>query len=195
VSVTPQEEAARAELRARQGKGARYDAPSAPAEDLLLARRGTAYFARKLNELTDSELDLPSRRPGVSRRHLVAFAGYQARMLAELVAWARESRTGPLPRCAEVEADEIDWGLTLPSHALRNLFQHAVVHLDVEWRDLSDQQWDRTVEDADGNEVAVRETPAMRAHTLWSLALDLNAGATIAHVPPELRRGLSRTPE
>jgi maleylpyruvate isomerase len=61
------EEEARALLRERQGAGARYDSPIAPARDLLWARRGTAYFARKLNELSDSELDAPSRVAGWSR--------------------------------------------------------------------------------------------------------------------------------
>ena len=47
-------------LRQRQGAGARYDAPNAPHDDLLLARRGAAYFARQLNRLDDTALDAPS---------------------------------------------------------------------------------------------------------------------------------------
>lgn len=59
MSLAETDLAAREALKARQGKGARYDAPNAPAEDLLLARRGTAHFARKLMELPDAELYAP----------------------------------------------------------------------------------------------------------------------------------------
>src|SRR5277367_5455137 len=60
VTGADPETLARTRLRERQGAGARYDAPTAPAADLLLARRGTAYFARQLNALSDIELDGPS---------------------------------------------------------------------------------------------------------------------------------------
>ncbi|MGB0411134.1 MAG: maleylpyruvate isomerase N-terminal domain-containing protein, partial [Pikeienuella sp.] len=82
MSLTAEETAAREALRARQGKGARYDAPNAPHDDLLLARRGAAYFARKLAELNDADLNAPSLRAGWSRRHLIAHTGYHARAFA-----------------------------------------------------------------------------------------------------------------
>ena len=96
MSLTAGEQAAREALRARQGAGARYDAASAPAEDLLLARRGTAYFARKLGELSDAELDAPSLREDVRRRALIAQVGYHARALALAVAAARAGRADPM---------------------------------------------------------------------------------------------------
>jgi maleylpyruvate isomerase len=77
---------ARAALRKRQGSGARYDASSAPARELDWARRGTAYFARLLNPLSDGDLDAPSAVQGFSRRHIVAHIGYHARVLSEIVA-------------------------------------------------------------------------------------------------------------
>ncbi len=79
------EAAGRAALRLRQGRGARYDAPVAPTHDLLLARRGTAYFARKLNELSDAQLDGSSLCRGRARRHVVAHVAYHARSLAQLI--------------------------------------------------------------------------------------------------------------
>ena len=59
---------ARAELRARQGAGARYDSAGAPARELDWVRRGTSYFARILNGLRDDEFDQPSLIPGLSYR-------------------------------------------------------------------------------------------------------------------------------
>ena len=52
---------------------------------LLLVRRGTAFWSRKVNELTDDELDGPSLLPGWSRRHVIAHVGYNARALTRLV--------------------------------------------------------------------------------------------------------------
>lgn len=45
MSLTETDEAREA-LWARQEKGARYDAANVPAEILLLARRGAAFFSR-----------------------------------------------------------------------------------------------------------------------------------------------------
>jgi hypothetical protein len=44
-------------------------------EGLLQARRGTAFFARKLNELTDAEMDGTSLLDGWTRRHVAAHIG------------------------------------------------------------------------------------------------------------------------
>ena len=83
-------EAARAALRERQGSGARHDAANAPHRELDWARRGTAYFARMLNGLSDADLDGPSAVPGSLRRVVVAHAGYHARALSEVVSRARQ---------------------------------------------------------------------------------------------------------
>ena len=69
---------------------ARQDLTTDPGlrEELRQARRGTAFFARKLTELTDEELDGGSLLPGWTRRHVVAHVGYNARAIARLVEWA-----------------------------------------------------------------------------------------------------------
>lgn len=178
---TAVEEAARAALRERQGAGARYDAPSAPAGTLALARRGTAYFARKLNELSDADLYGPSLVPGWTRAHVVAHVGYNARALARLTETARTGVAMPMYESPEARAAEIELGATLPARALRNLFDHAEVHLNVEWRDLTDAGWDATV---DG--VAIGETPWMRAREIWIHAVDLDNDGSFLDMPPEL---------
>lgn len=179
------EEAARQALRERQGAGARYDAPAAPHRELDWARRGTAYFARALNNLTDKDLDTPSRLPGLSRRHVIAHVGYQARMLSDIVAWARAGNSGPLPRIADVPAELVAAGATLPARALRHLFQHSEVHLNVEWRDMTDPQWDAVVSDSAGRRITVGATPAIRARCVWINAIDLGKGGRLADIPPD----------
>lgn len=182
---------ARAGLRARPGAGARHDAAAAPAGDLLLARRGTALFARLLNDLPDAALGGDSLRTGWTRAHLVAQVGYQARALSRLVASARTGVWQPMHPDPGAAAAEIALGATLPPRALRHLVDHAAIHLNVEWRDLPDAGWARVVPDGLGGAVAVADTPRMRARVLWSAALDLDSGAGLRHVPVEFRSALA----
>lgn len=185
-------EAARAALRSRQGSGARYDAGNAPARELDWARRGTAYFARLLNEIGDAEFDKPSVLPMVSRRHIIAHIGYHARLLSKIVGWVRSNRDGHLPFNAEVDLEDVRQQATLPARALRNLFVHSGVHLDVEWRDLSDAQWDTSAQDRNGQPIAIRETPCRRARAIWLHAMDLGAGGRFEDMPPDLVDSLIR---
>lgn len=186
--MTDRDEEARARLRERQGAGARYDSPAAPALDLLWARRGTAYFARKLNELADTEFDVSSGLPGWSRRHVVASVSYHARSLARLAeaahkGVAKEALTEP-----ESQLEDVEFGATLPVHALRHLFQHSSVHLNVAWRDLNDAAWEARVRSLSNELVSIRETPRIRAQEIWLRALDLRNGGSALDLPAELRK-------
>lgn len=181
---TPYE--ARAALRERQGPGARYDSPDAPARELAWARLGTAYFARCLDGLTDAGLDSPSLLPGWTRRHLVAHVGYNARALSRLVEWAATGVETPMYASPEQRDTEIRHGSTLPARALRSLFAHSAAHLDVEWRDLPGPGWDMTVRTAQGRLVPARETAWMRAREVWVHALDLDDGARTGDFPAGL---------
>jgi maleylpyruvate isomerase len=177
-------------LRERQGAGARYDAEAAPHAHLDLARRGTAYFARRLMQLDDADLDAPSLLPGWSRRHVVAHVGYNARAVARLVEWARTGVENRMYSSDTQRWDEIVLGATLPTRALRHLVDHAAVHLDVEWRDLADEQWDAEVVTAQGRTVPARETAWMRAKEVWVHAVDLDDGGSFLDFPPEMIDGI-----
>lgn len=155
----------------------------------LLERRlrwaswGTAYFARKLNELTDAALDEPTSLPGWSRRHLVAHVGYNARALCRLVDWAATGRDNPMYRSPAARAEEISRGATLSPVALRNLVEHAAIHLSVAWRDLPAPAWSNEVRTAQGRVVPATETPWMRAREVWVHAVDLGNGGSFVDFP------------
>lgn len=187
MSFSFSDQSARAALRARQGKGARYDAPNAPHQDLLLARRGAAYFARKLGELKDDDLSAPSLRIGWTRRHLIAHVGYHARALARLVESARTGVQQSMYASDEARLEEIELGATLPDRALHSLVYHATIHLDVEWRDLVESQWETSLTLADGSQITARDTPNLRAHEIWQCALDLGNGGRATDIPTELK--------
>ena len=184
--LSPEERA----LRERQGVGARYDADGAPHSELALARRGTAYFARRLMELRDDELDAPSLLPGWTRRHLIAHVGYNARAVARLVEWARTGVETPMYASDTQRGEEIAFGSTLPARALRHLVEHATVHLNVEWRDLDESGWKARVVTAQGRTVPARETAWMRAKEVWVHAVDLDNGGSFLDFPAEMIDGI-----
>ncbi len=181
-------DSARDALKARQGSGARYDSPEAPAEALLQARRGTSFFARKLSKLPDDALTGPSRIPDVSRARLVAGICYDARAWCHLLDALTQGETRPLWANESDRNERLDWGESLPPRALRSLFDHTRVHLDVTWRDLPGSLWDLSIRNH-GAEMPLRDTPMLRARQLWQGARDLNNGARQADLPPAFHSG------
>lgn len=153
---------------------------------LLAARRGTAYFARKLNELSYAGMDGASLLPGWSRRHVIAHVGYNARAVARLVEWAATGIETPMYSSPEARNEEIEFGATLPPVALLNLFNHSAIHLSVEWRDLPDARWGEEVRTAQGRLVPVSETVWMRTREVWLHAVDLDNGARFAEIPADV---------
>jgi maleylpyruvate isomerase len=153
---------------------------------LLLARRGTAYFSRKLNELRDDEFDAPSLLPGWTRRHLIAHVGYNARAIVRLTQWADTGIEQPMYESSEARWREIEYGATLSPVALRNLSEHAAVHLNVQWRDLSDEAWRAEVRTSQGRVVPASTTIWMRTREVWLHAVDLDNGGSFTHFPAEL---------
>lgn len=173
---------------------ARDDQTTDPAllDALLQARRGTAFFARKLNELSDADLDGDTLLPGWTRRHVVAHVGYNARAIARLIEWAATGVETPMYSSPEARNHEIEFGATLSPIALRHLFDHSAVHLNVEWRDLPADAWHHKVKTAQGRIVPAEETVWMRTREVWLHAVDLNNGASFCDVPvPVLERLLN----
>jgi maleylpyruvate isomerase len=91
-----------------------------------------------------------------------------------------------------VRDHEIDFGATLSPIALRHLFDHSAVHLNVEWRDLPGDAWHHKVRTIQGREVPATETVWMRSREVWMHAVDLANGASFADIPePVLERLLA----
>lgn len=153
---------------------------------LLVARRGQAYYSRKLRELRDADLDTPSLLPGWTRRHLAAHVGFNARAVARLVEWAASGVEHPMYRSPNERAHEIEFGATLPPQAIRNLSAHAAIHLNVEWRDLPEDRWDFPVVTAQGRTVPVSETVWMRTREVWIHAIDLDNGGDFEDLSSDL---------
>ncbi|MEM1429636.1 MAG: maleylpyruvate isomerase [Pseudomonadota bacterium] len=174
MSLSDADRAAREALRARQGQGARYDAPEAPAEDLLRARRATAGFARILNGLTDFEIAASDMTAaGLRRAEIIAAVGYDARRTA----LALEDLVASADRSGSIALPSPDLAATLPARALRHLFEHSAIHLDTCWRDLPGSFWEARLQMGDGVPQEVRDLPRRRADLLGRhiRSLDRNA--------------------
>ncbi|WP_121867913.1 maleylpyruvate isomerase family mycothiol-dependent enzyme [Glutamicibacter nicotianae] len=164
---------------------ARHDLATDPEllDALLTVRRGTAFFGRKLNELPDSELNAPSLLDGWSKAHVIAHVGYNARALCRLLEWANTGVENPMYSSPVERNREIEFGATLNPTALRNLYEHSAIHLNVEWRDTPDEAWTQQVKTAQGRTVAASETIWMRTREIWIHAVDLDNGAGFEQIP------------
>jgi maleylpyruvate isomerase len=85
---------------------------------------------------------------------------------------------------------EIKDAETLPPHALRYLFKHSEVHLNVEWRDLPGAGWHAEGVDLSQGPTTVVDTVLLRAKTVWSGAIELGNGGRIADVPRDFLRAI-----
>lgn len=173
---------------------ARTDQASEPAilADLLEVRRATAYLTRKVNEVADSELQEPSLLEGWTRAHVIAHVSYNARALSRLAMWANTGQEHPMYSSPEARNDEIQRGATLLPHALRHLFDHSAVSLNVLWRDTPDEAWTVFVKTANGREVPFSETVWMRLREVWLHAIDLDNGGRWTDIPEDMTRRLIR---
>ena len=152
-------------------------------ERLLIARRGTAFFAQKLAELTDDDLGGGTLLDGWTRKHLLAHVGYNAAALCRLLDWAATGVETPMYESMEQRGQEINEGATLSAAALRNLFDHTVARLDEKWRHLPESAWDAEVRTAQGRSVPASETVWMRTREVWIHAVDLANGARFTSFP------------
>ena len=150
------------------------------------ARRGTAFFGRKLKELSDDELDAPSLLPGWTRAHVIAHVGYNARAIARLIEWANTGVETPMYSSRQARNEEIDYGATLSPIELRDLYEQSANHLDVAWRDTPQEAWGHEVKAAQGYTAPATETVWWRTREVWIHAVDLDNGASFADMPADV---------
>ena len=172
-------EKARQALVERQGAGARHDAPNAPADQLLQMRRRTSAFARALNDTPDDGLLLRDQYPSSSRAFQVAKIALEARQMSLFCA---ALRVGATPPPLDPRRDDLSNALTLPPYALRHLFVHTSVHLNVEFRDLGVPDWELMVELDTGAYIPVRSLPGRRDQSLAAALAAINRAQPILQI-------------
>jgi maleylpyruvate isomerase len=152
-------------------------------EDLLIARRGQAYFARHVKNLDDADFDTPSLVDGWTRAELVAYVALSARALTRVTEYAREEPVERYWATLEHRHADVAFTATLPPEAIRYLSDHAAVHLTVEWRDLTDDQWTRPLDIHGARPITASATPRIRAAQVWLGAVALGSGGRLGDIP------------
>jgi maleylpyruvate isomerase len=147
---------------------------------------GTEFLLRAVEALPDDALADPSRLPGWSRAHVVAHVARNAEALTRLASWARTGVETPMYADAEQRARDIEESATAPSETLRADLVDTAAALDSAVAALDEPAWAATVRTSSGKSVPATEVPWMRVREVWLHAVDLDAGADMADVPPEV---------
>ncbi|WP_237205481.1 maleylpyruvate isomerase family mycothiol-dependent enzyme [Rothia nasimurium] len=159
-------------------------------ERLTIAHRGTAFYTQQVQSFSDEELYRPTHLEGWERAHIVAHVAYNAAALCNLVEWAKTGVETPMYSSPEARGQEIDYGYTLPTAALRHLHTHTVARLNAAWNTMTDKDWAAQVRTAQGRTVAAEEMLWMRSREVWIHAVDLDGTATFGQIPEVILRTL-----
>ncbi|TFC94609.1 maleylpyruvate isomerase family mycothiol-dependent enzyme [Cryobacterium sinapicolor] len=167
-------------------------APLDPSENtalrltLDLVQRGTEFFGRELQGLTDDDLVGNSLLPGWTRRQVVAHVVSNAGALGRLAYWADTGIETVMCASLEARTAEIEAGGILRPDALRGAWADSADDLERRWHSLPDDRWSVPVRNGQGAMVPLRETTWMRTRELWIHAVDLDHGAGFSMLPEEV---------
>lgn len=153
---------------------------------LPLMGEGTEQLVRSVAALPDDALRDPSALPGWSRAHVVAHVARNAEALTRLATWARTGVETPMYPDAEARAAEIESSAQASPRVLRDELALTAEALDAALAALDDAGWQAQVRTALGRAIPATEVPWMRIREVWLHAVDLDAGASVADLPPEI---------
>ncbi len=86
----------------------------------------------------------------------------------------------------EARAADIESSAQAPDQTLRDELVSTAEDLDAAFAALDEKTWHNTVRSALGRPLPAVEVPWMRIREVWLHAIDLDAGATLADLPPEV---------
>jgi maleylpyruvate isomerase len=147
---------------------------------------GTEFLARAVDALPDDAFRAPSALPGWSRAHLVAHLARNAEALTRLATWGRTGVETPMYASSDQRAAEIESSAQAPVEKLRSELVTTADELDAALAALDDKTWQSQVRSALGRAIPAAEVPWMRLREVWVHVVDLDAGATVADLPPEV---------
>ncbi|MFI6276941.1 maleylpyruvate isomerase family mycothiol-dependent enzyme [Streptomyces sp. NPDC050988] len=144
---------------------------------------GHEYFLSCLKNISDRELDGPSRLPGWSGRHLLSHVGHNARALARLAHWAATGEQTPMYATTSARAEEIDVGARWPAGQLRDFVVTEQDLLTGALSRISGGRWQFPVVTAQGRTVPASTIPWLRSREVWIHARDLPSGGDFTDFP------------
>jgi len=147
---------------------------------------GTELFARAVGALPDDALRAPSALPGWTRAHVVAHVARNAEALTRLATWARTGVETPMYPSREHRAAEIESSAQAEAEVLRRELDSTSEVLDAALAALDETTWQAQVRSALGRPIPAAEIPWMRVREVWLHAVDLDAGVSVADLPPDV---------
>jgi maleylpyruvate isomerase len=156
------------------------------ARTLPLMGAGTEFLDRLVGTLPDDALREPSALPGWTRAHVLAHVARNAEALTRLATWARTGVETPMYPSREARAEEIEATAKAPAQTLRDELISTARDLDAALAALDPDGWRAMVRSALGRPMPAAEVPWMRIREVWLHAVDLNAGARLTDLPPEV---------
>jgi maleylpyruvate isomerase len=161
-----------------------------PAQRLAWVQDGTARLQAELDGLSDEDFKAPSLLPGWSRRHLIAHIAANADALSRLAYWARTGEERRMYSSFQQRNAEIEVGAGRPATELRNWVSDSVAQLTEDLERLTEEAWQATVINAQGQGVLATQIPWLRAREVYVHAVDLKTGTTFADSPEGFLKAL-----
>jgi maleylpyruvate isomerase len=147
---------------------------------------GTEFLLRAVGALPDDAFADPSRLAGWSRAHVVGHVARNAEALTRLVTWARTGVETPMYADREQRAADIEESAKSPVDTLREELGETAATLDAALAALDERGWQAPVRSAVGRAIPAAEVPWMRVREVWLHAVDLDAGAELTDLPPDV---------
>ncbi|MFC5994342.1 maleylpyruvate isomerase family mycothiol-dependent enzyme [Pseudonocardia hispaniensis] len=147
-------------------------------------RAGEAFVAQLVDRLSEDELRAPSALPGWSRAHVVGHLARNAEALHRLARWARTGVQTPMYPSPQQRNAAIEASAQAPAGTLRGELHSTAAALEAALDALDETTWQAEVRSALGRPIPATEIPWMRVREVWLHGVDLDAGATVADLPP-----------
>ena len=147
---------------------------------------GTEFLLRAVGALPDDALADPSRLAGWTRAHVVGHLARNADALTRLATWARTGVETPMYGSREERAAEIEQSARASADVLRRELIETAGTLDAALAALDERTWRAPVRSAVGRPIPAAEIPWMRVREVWLHAVDLDAGADVPDLPPDV---------
>ena len=132
-----------------------------------------------------ADLDGPSLLPGWTRKHVAAHLALNAESIGNLVQWAKTGEERRMYSSPEQRNADIEAAALRPADELVAWFDESARVLADAMAELTDEQWQTPVLNAQGRAVLATETPWMRSREVMIHAVDLGTGVTFADLPTD----------
>lgn len=160
------------------------------ADALRWVDAGSKLLLDAVADLDDDDFVRPTLLPGWTRQHLVAHVAANADALGNLVRWAAAGQRTPMYASPEERAAGIEQGTRMSADELRSWVSASDQRLTLAMDVLTEAQWSRQVETAQGRTVPATEIPWLRAREVFVHVVDLDRSNGFADLPTDFLEAL-----